>query len=89
MLLHRRTATDVTGPIRFTGQVNAIFKAANHGEVSTLAPVKRHWAVPTDLVLVKGIDPGLFQHDKLDALYEHGLIDGPPTGHMIGLPTYR
>ena len=50
--------------------------------------VGRHWAVPSDLVLAHGIDPSLSQHDKLDALYEHGLIDLPPTS-QVGLPTYR
>ena len=32
--------------------------------------------------------PSLSQHDKLDALYEHGLIDLPPNS-QAGLPTYR
>jgi site-specific DNA-methyltransferase (adenine-specific) len=45
----------------------------------------RHWAIPKDLVLSFGIDPELPQHEKLDALYELGLIDLPETG----LPTYR
>ena len=48
--------------------------------------VGRHWAIPRDLVAAVGIDPDLPQHDKLDALYELGLID-LPTGK--GLPTYR
>ena len=48
----------------------------------------RHWAVPRELVLAFGIDPNLPQHDKLDALYERGLIDLPATGAR-GLPTYR
>ena len=46
----------------------------------------RHWAVPGDLVTAFGIDPDLPQHDKLDALFELGLIDLPSGG---GLPTYR
>ena len=46
----------------------------------------RHWAVPRDLVTAFGIDPDLPQHEKLDALYELGLIDLPTNG---GLPTYR
>ena len=45
----------------------------------------RHWAVPSKLVLALGIDPGLPQHDKLDALYELGCID-LGSGY---LPTYR
>ena len=47
--------------------------------------VGRHWAVPSELVLAFGIDPNLPQHEKLDALYDLGLIDLPETG----LPTYR
>ena len=50
--------------------------------------VGRHWAVPSGLVLAHGINPSLSQHDKLDALYEHGLIDLPPNS-QAGLPTYR
>lgn len=46
----------------------------------------RHWAVPRELVTAFGIDPALPQHEKLDALYELGLIDLPANG---GLPTYR
>ena len=49
-------------------------------------PAGRHWAVPRDLVLAFGIDPALPQHEKLDALYELGLIDLPEGS---GLPTYR
>ena len=45
----------------------------------------RHWAISRDLVLAFGIDPDLPQHEKLDALYEMGVIDLPSTG----LPTYR
>lgn len=45
----------------------------------------RHWAVPGALVLALGIDPALPQHDKLDALYECGVVDLPAKG----LPTYR
>ncbi|MYF08007.1 MAG: hypothetical protein F4233_09010, partial [Rhodospirillaceae bacterium] len=45
----------------------------------------RHWAVPSELVLALGIDPDLPQHDKLDALYEQGVID-TETNY---LPTYR
>ena len=49
---------------------------------------KRHWAVPSDLVAAFGIDPGLPQHEKLDALADLGLIDFPdPTSGS--LPTYR
>ncbi len=50
--------------------------------------VGRHWAVPKSLVLALGIDPGLPQHEKLDALYEKGVIDMPPPG-STALPTYR
>ena len=46
----------------------------------------RLWAVPRDLVAAVGIDPDLPQHEKLDALYDIGLIDLPDNG---GLPTYR
>ena len=46
----------------------------------------RHWAIPRDLVVAVGIDPDLPQHDKLDALYEMGMIDLPKGS---GLPTYR
>lgn len=45
----------------------------------------RHWAVPGALVLAFGIDPKLPQHEKLDALYDLGLVDLPDSG----LPTYR
>ena len=48
----------------------------------------RHWAIPRELVLAFGIDPGLSQHEKLDALYELGLIDLPESVGK-GLPTYR
>lgn len=48
-------------------------------------PAGRHWAIPSRLVLDLGIDPTLPQHDKLDALYDAGVIDLPKTG----LPTYR
>ena len=48
-------------------------------------PKGRHWAVPSELVLSVGINPDLPQHDKLDALYELGLID-VDTNY---LPTYR
>ena len=48
----------------------------------------RHWAIPSALVLAFGIDPDLSQHEKLDALYDLGLIDLPEeTGQA--LPTYR
>ena len=48
----------------------------------------RHWAIPSALVLAFGIDPELSQHEKLDALYDLGLIDLPEkTGQA--LPTYR
>ena len=50
--------------------------------------VGRHWAVPSDLVLALGIDPDQPQHDKLDALYEMGMID-LPTSSQTSLPTYR
>ena len=50
--------------------------------------VGRHWAIPRELVLAFGIDPGLSQHEKLDALYELGLIDLPESTGK-GLPTYR
>ena len=50
--------------------------------------VGRHWAIPRGLVLAAGIDPDLPQHDKLDALYESGLID-MPTSPGQSLPTYR
>ena len=48
----------------------------------------RHWAVPSELVLAFGIGPDLPQHEKLDALYERGLIDLPKPGSG-SLPTYR
>lgn len=48
----------------------------------------RHWAVPKELVLAFGIDPEIKQHEKLDALYELGLID-LPSEQSKGLPTYR
>ena len=48
----------------------------------------RHWAIPRELVLAFGINPGLSQHEKLDALYELGLIDLPESVGK-GLPTYR
>ena len=48
----------------------------------------RHWAVPGDLVLALGIDPELPQHEKLDALYEQGVID-LPSPRSNALPTYR
>ena len=48
----------------------------------------RHWAIPKELVLSFGIDPALSQHEKLDALYELGLID-LPTSESKSLPTYR
>ena len=48
----------------------------------------RHWAVPSKLVLALGIDPSLPQHEKLDALYEAGVIDLPAPGSRA-LPTYR
>ena len=48
----------------------------------------RHWAIPSRLVLEFGIDPDLPQHEKLDALYELGLIDLPKTPGK-SLPTYR
>ena len=48
----------------------------------------RHWAVPGELVEAFGIDEELPQHEKLNALYELGLIDCP--AHSGGaLPTYR
>ena len=50
--------------------------------------VGRHWAIPRELVLAFRIDPGLSQHEKLDALYELGLIDLPESTGK-GLPTYR
>ena len=50
--------------------------------------VGRHWAIPRDLVIAVGIDPSLPQHEKLDALYELGLID-LPEGSSNALPTYR
>ncbi len=51
-------------------------------------PFGRHWAVPSALVLAFGIDPDLSQHEKLDALYDLGLIDLPETTGQ-SLPTYR
>ena len=48
----------------------------------------RHWAVPSELVTALSIDPKLSQHEKLDALYERGVIDLPPSGSKA-LPTYR
>ncbi len=50
--------------------------------------VGRHWAIPNDLVTAFGIDAALPQHEKLDALYERGLIDLPSEGSR-SLPTYR
>lgn len=50
--------------------------------------VGRHWAIPSELVLSLGIDPDLPQHEKLDALFELGVIDLPEAGTK-GLPTYR
>ena len=48
----------------------------------------RHWAIPSDLVLAFGINPDLSQHEKLDALYELGMIDLPNESGQT-LPTYR
>ena len=50
--------------------------------------VGRHWAIPSELVLEFGIDPKLPQHEKLEALYELGLIDLPKNSRQ-SLPTYR
>ena len=50
--------------------------------------VGRHWAIPSDLVLAFGINTDLSQHEKLDALYELGMID-LPEGSSNTLPTYR
>ncbi len=50
--------------------------------------VGRHWAIPSKLILAFGIDPRLPQHEKLDALYELGLID-MPAPNSSALPTYR
>ena len=47
--------------------------------------VGRHWAVPSKLVLAFGIDPKLPQHEKLDALYNLGLIDLPKR--FRGIPS--
>jgi len=48
----------------------------------------RHWAVPSDLVEMLGIDKELPQHEKLDALADLGVIDFPPPSRGA-LPTYR
>lgn len=48
----------------------------------------RHWAIPSKLVFALGIDPNLPQHEKLDALDLHGVIDFPPV-KSNSLPTYR
>ena len=48
----------------------------------------RHWAIPSSLILAFGIDPKLKQHEKLDALYELGLIN-LPSKNSNALPTYR
>ena len=48
----------------------------------------RHWAIPKDLVEAVGISPDLPQHEKLDALFELGLIDLPKESSNA-LPTYR
>ena len=48
----------------------------------------RHWAIPRELVLAFRIDTNLSQHEKLDALYDLGLIDLPESTGK-GLPTYR
>ena len=45
----------------------------------------RHWAIPSKLVASVGIDPSLTQHEKLDALYQRGLI----SLESNYLPTYR
>ena len=48
----------------------------------------RHWAVPSDLVEMLGIDPDLPQHEKLDAMSDIGVIDFPAASSG-SLPTYR
>ena len=48
----------------------------------------RHWAVPSDLVEMLGIDASLKQHEKLDAMADLGVIDFP-TMSSGSLPTYR
>lgn len=48
----------------------------------------RHWAVPSELVEAVGIDSGLGQHEKLDALADLGVIDLPDPSNGA-LPTYR
>lgn len=50
--------------------------------------VRRHWAVPSELVTALGISPDLPQHEKLDALADFGVIDFPALGSGA-LPTYR
>ena len=73
-----------TNSIHGSGTRNGASGLPWHGFDPTAAG--RHWAVPRDLVAAFGIDPDLPQHEKLDALYEIGLIDLPENG---GLPTYR
>ncbi len=48
----------------------------------------RHWAVPSDLVEMLGIDSDLPQHEKLDALAAMDVIDFPAKSSG-SLPTYR
>ena len=48
----------------------------------------RHWAIPRELAASVGIEFGLSQQEKLDALFELGLIDLPEDTSQ-GLPTYR
>ena len=48
----------------------------------------RHWAVPSDLVEMLGIDPDLPQHEKLEAMAKKQVIDFPEVSSG-SLPTYR
>ena len=48
----------------------------------------RHWMIPSTLVEHFGVDPDLSQHEKLDALYQHGVVDLPGKSSKA-MPTYR
>jgi len=47
----------------------------------------RHWAIPGKIIEALGIDPTLSVIEKLEALYESGVIDFPDGNGF--LPTYR
>lgn len=50
--------------------------------------VGRHWAVPGAITDGLDLDPGLTQHEKLDALDAAGFVDYPKDG-SVAMPTYR